>query len=113
MSADAGYRSGRPAALAVSGLLVVTPLAAQELQGDPVAGYVLANRVCIYCHDVERGGSGPSERGAPAFQDVADDPAVNPISLRVFLRSPHETMPDIVLTETQTDDIIAYIMGLK
>lgn len=105
-----GARFALPAAAA---LFAAPPLAAQELQGDPVAGYTFADRVCIYCHDIDRGGSGPSEKGAPAFQDVADDPAINPISLRVFLRSPHENMPDLVLTETQTDDIIAYIMGLK
>ena len=103
------------AAAASLGILTagVRTVTAQHLQGDSTAGYDLANKVCIYCHDVDRGGAGLSEKGAPAFQDVADNPGINPISLRVFLRSPHEDMPDIILTETQTDDIVAYIMGLK
>ncbi len=53
---------------------------------------------------------GVSSAGAPAFQDVADNPA---ISLRVFLRTPHETMPDLILTAAETDNVIAYILSLK
>ena len=113
MRENSKISGGRIVPLAAAGLLAALPLAAQELQGDPAAGYALANRVCVYCHDIEKGAAGLSEFRAPAFQDVADDPAVNPISLRVFLRNPHMNMPDLVLTETQTDDIVAYIMGLK
>ena len=46
---------------------------------------------------------------APAFQTIANDPAVTALSLRVFLRTPHKNMPDLVLTETETDDVIGYI----
>jgi hypothetical protein len=56
---------------------------------------------------------GISLEGAPAFQDVADDSAMTSLALRVFLRSPHEWMPDLMLSETETDDVIAYILSLK
>jgi len=86
---------------------------AQTVSGDPVAGAGFAQEICATCHRVEPGQHGVSLEGAPAFQDVADDPAVTSIALRVFLRSPHEEMPDFMLSETETDDIIAYILSLK
>jgi hypothetical protein len=32
------------------------------------------------------------------------------LSLRVFLRTPHATMQDLMLTPDETDDIISYIL---
>jgi hypothetical protein len=34
-------------------------------------------------------------------------------SLTVFLRTPHDRMPDLSLTREETDDLIAYILSLK
>ena len=33
--------------------------------------------------------------------------------LRVFLRTPHRDMPNFILAEEETDNIIAYIHSLK
>ena len=102
----------RPFCLAAA-LVAAAPVFAQTLPGDPYEGQVLARQVCTACHSVEKGEQGASLSGAPAFQDVADDAAVTALSLRVFFRTPHENMPDLVLSETETDDIIAYILSLK
>ena len=56
---------------------------------------------------------GVSSAGAPAFQDVADNPAIAAIGPRVFLRTPHETMPDLILAAAETGNVIAYILSLK
>ena len=53
-----------------------------------------------------------SRPGAPVFQDVADDPAFSALSLGVFFRTPR-TMPNLIQTEAETDNVIAYILGLK
>jgi hypothetical protein len=34
-------------------------------------------------------------------------------ALQVFFRMPHENMPDLVLTPAETDNAIAYILGLR
>jgi len=94
-------------------LLGAIPALAQTYPGDPVAGANFSRKVCAVCHFVEAEDLGLSWSGAPAFQEVADDPAVTEISLRVFLRTPHEDMPDLMLTPAETDDIIAYILSLK
>ena len=100
-------------AAALAAVLAGFAALAQSVSGDPIAGARLAQDVCATCHQVERDQHGVSLEGAPAFQDVADDPAVTSIALRVFLRSPHEVMPNFMLSETETDDVIAYILSLK
>ena len=102
----------RPTCLA-GALFLAAPVLAQSLPGDPYEGQSLAREVCAACHSVEQGDQGASMRGAPAFQDVANDAAVTALSLRVFFRTPHEQMPDLILSETEIDDITAYILSLK
>jgi len=108
----------RAAAFSISIGLVAAAVAgpgavAQSPSGDPVAGETLAREVCATCHQVDKGQHGTSLEGAPAFQDVADDPAVTSLALRVFLRSPHEAMPDFILSDTETEDVITYILNLR
>ena len=86
---------------------------AETLPGDARAGQELAREVCSTCHKVEKEERGVSAVGAPAFQDVADDPAVTETALLVFFRMPHADMPNLILTPAETDDAIAYILGLR
>lgn len=98
----------------VAPLLALPALAqAETLTGNAWEGQRLAERVCSACHHVEKGGIGSSAIGAPAFQVIADDPAVTETALLVFFRMPHEGMPDLILTPTETDDVIAYILSLR
>ena len=96
------------------GVLAASAAGADEtLPGNPYRGAELARELCATCHFVEKGDRGVSAAGAPAFQDVANDPAVTAISLGVFFRSPHETMPNLILTQAETDNAIAYILSLR
>jgi len=92
---------------------IIAPAGAQELRGDPDAGARFAQRVCAACHVV--GGDWPANprSPAPAFENIAAEPSVTPLSLRVFLNSPHRNMPNLILSEKEADDVIAYIMGLR
>jgi mono/diheme cytochrome c family protein len=91
----------------LAAFLVGSAVLAQSMSGDSVEGEKFAREICVTCHDVGKGQHGISLDGAPAFQDVADEPAVTSLALRVFLRSPHEVMPDLM------DDVITYILSLK
>ncbi|MDA0785365.1 MAG: cytochrome c [Proteobacteria bacterium] len=86
---------------------------AQEMVGDPEAGAIFAQRVCATCHIV--GGDWPANprNPVPAFEEIASTPSVTPLGLRVFLNSPHRNMPNLILSEKEVDDVIAYIMGLR
>ena len=99
-------------------ILMAVPAAApagtdETLPGNAVQGAALARDLCAVCHYVEKGDRGVSSAGAPSFQDVADDPAITAISLGVFFRSPHETMPNLILSQAETDNAVAYILGLR
>jgi mono/diheme cytochrome c family protein len=86
---------------------------AQELPGDPIAGGKLAREVCAACHIVSDDQLVDPDVGAPTFFEVIDDPSVSELSLRAFLQTSHPTMPNLILTLEETDDIIAYILGLR
>ena len=87
--------------------------AAQELPGDPQAGRTLAITECAACHEVETGAQGGMLPDPPGFQRLADNPAMTALALRVFLRTPHGDMPNLILSDAETDDLIAYILGLR
>lgn len=86
---------------------------AQDLPGDPRNGYALASAVCAGCHAIDEGMLEKDFGAAPSFQSIANNPTMTALALRVFLGTPHADMPDLILTEAETDDIIAYILGLK
>ena len=94
-------------------LLWIEAARAEDLPGDPVAGRALVESWCTACHEIEPGFRGPGALNAPAFQDVADDPAVTVLALRVFLRTPHADMPNVMLGPAETDNVISYILSLR
>jgi len=40
-------------------------------------------------------------------------PSTTALSLKVFLRSSHNKMPNLIISDPDTDDLIAYILSLK
>lgn len=88
------------------------PAVADEL-GSAKRGYELSARVCADCHAIEAGEPGGDRPDPPGFQRLADNPAMTALALRVFLSTPHRDMPNLILTEPEIDDIIAWIHSLK
>ena len=93
---------------------------AQPLRGDPASGRQIATTQCGSCHRVlpmlfpDRGEPPPVDKdGPPSFQSVADLSSTTGLSLNVFLRSNHKNMPNLILSEAEADDIVAYILSLK
>jgi mono/diheme cytochrome c family protein len=88
------------------------PAAAQTV--DPTEGARLAETVCSACHLVGPGemGTGPNEH-APSFAAIAAMPSANELSLKVFLRSSHGKMPNIILSPPEAESVIAYILSLS
>ena len=75
---------------------------------DLANGERLAGQWCANCHVID--GSGPSStlpQGPPSFRVAAGH--LNPGELRAFLTHPHGQMPDLSLTRSEIDDLIAYI----
>ncbi len=88
------------------------PAMSQVPVGDAVSGAMIAERWCTGCHAIGPA-RGPATDGAPTLQSIADRPSTTALSLQVFLRTPHARMPDLSLTRDETDDLVAYILGLR
>jgi tetratricopeptide (TPR) repeat protein len=88
--------------------------AAEDLGiGDAKKGLAYARKVCALCHAVERNDAASPDRQAPAFKALADTPGMSPTALLVSFRTPHKTMPDLIIAPEDMDDLVAYIVGLK
>jgi mono/diheme cytochrome c family protein len=87
----------------------VVSATAQSVGGNPLIGRQTATTLCVPCHQI-----GETHRdGPPSFVDIANMPSTTALSLKVFLRSNHQGMPNLIIPDSDTDDLIAYILNLK
>lgn len=84
----------------------------QEL-GAASAGYDYASKICAGCHAVQRGVGASLNEKAPPFEAIANTRGMTERALRVWFQSPHPTMPNLMMSPRQKDDVIAYILSLK
>lgn len=85
---------------------------AAEQSGLAEEGRRIAREACADCHLVEGAGKSPVAE-APAFRAVAGMPSTTSVAIKVFLKTPHANMPDIILRETEIDALAAYILSLR
>jgi cytochrome c len=88
--------------------LMSAVFASGQQVGDPAAGRRLAEASCLQCH-----GSPIAPQKAHAFTAIAAMPSTTAKSLGVFLRTSHPTMPNLILSASERDDVIAYILSLR
>ena len=98
-------------AIAAVTLAMVITASAQPL-GSPSSGRQIVTTTCASCHKTFATATSKTET-PPSFEDIATLPSTTALSLKVFLRSSHNQMPNIILTDAEADDVIAYILSLK
>jgi mono/diheme cytochrome c family protein len=100
----------RPYIWAAAAILAPFMMASAQAQqpGDAAAGKRLADATCAGCHSAPVG-----PRRAPDFRAIAAMPSTTALSLGVFMRTSHPTMPNVMLTPTELDDVISYILSLR
>lgn len=91
--------------------LVHTAAGAPRSRGA-AEGHRLAQAWCQTCHAVEPGLSGLFDT-APSFQSIADRNGTTALSLKVFWRTSHQSMPNLVILPEQADALSRYILSLK
>jgi cytochrome c len=75
-------------------------------------GHRLAKAWCESCHAVESHVlEMPNE--PPSFQAIANQSGITPLALKVFLRTSHKEMPNIVIAPDEADALVNYILSLK
>jgi mono/diheme cytochrome c family protein len=76
------------------------------------SGRRLADAWCKACHAVEPQMAAVSDQ-APSFWAVANRRGTTELSIKVFLRTSHQNMPNLVIAPDEADDLADYIMSLK
>jgi mono/diheme cytochrome c family protein len=100
-------------AIAAATFAAQFPLLAQPLDSGSIAsGRQVAATLCANCHEISPT-MYPTTVVGPKFDDIASLPSTTALSLKVFLRSNHNRMPNLILSGTDMDDVIAYILSLK
>jgi mono/diheme cytochrome c family protein len=84
-----------------------------EEPGDPRSGLPFALKNCAECHAVRSTDDKSPNPQAPSFASVAGTRGITGRALAVWLQTSHPTMPNLVISKQDRDDIIAYIMSLK
>lgn len=103
-------------AFSLLGLMLAVPTAseAENLPGPSVEkGQELAETFCSGCHitRVEQEGTAPV--GPPTFSSIANKPGQTAEQIMGALVAPHPPMPDMHLTNSEMQDIIAYLETLR
>ena len=75
-------------------------------------GFQLAQKICADCHGIGIGLLSPNP-AAPSFFLIANRSSTTELSLRAFVRTSHDNMPNIILEPAQVDDLVTYIGSLK
>jgi len=95
-------------ALAVTLLALITAAAAAQ---DLDNGRRLAQRWCAECHAI---GAKPTRfRRAISFAAIAAKGNVTTENLTAFLLLPHATMSNLSLSQTDAEDLAAFIIAMK
>lgn len=81
--------------------------------GSPARGHDLARGTCAQCHAVEDADSFSPVIPAPTFREIAAAPGMTATALSAALRTPHEEMPDLILSSDEVADLTAYILSLR
>jgi len=93
-------------------VLVLTAAASPSIAADPRQGEQLARQWCANCHVIGDMPAGSVQQGPPSFRAVAQG-KLSADQLRGFLSDPHPPMPDLALTRSEIDELIAYIATLR
>jgi hypothetical protein len=82
--------------------------------GNPVNGRELAREACNPRHRVSRRSTSPRRFViAPDFTAIANTSGMTTTALKAFLATPRPKMPNLILTQEEAADIVAYILSLR
>jgi cytochrome c len=100
------------ASLVIAGALAVPAGALAQPVNRHSLGRQVAMELCSSCHRVTEGQPRP-DRNVASFFAIANLPSTTALSFKVFLRSNHKGMPNLVVSETDSAALIDYILSLK
>jgi mono/diheme cytochrome c family protein len=96
----------------VLGAMAGAGAAAQEPSAS-ARGRAVAEARCATCHAIDRGPAQSPRADAAPFAAIAATPGMTGTALLAALRTPHRAMPNLILDDAETRNVIAYILSLK
>ena len=90
--------------------LALVACSGSAFAADADRGKEFARRVCALCHVVMEG-QNPRNPDAPSFQAIATSQQFREKGMEVLQKN-HSKMPNLALTQQQSDDVGAYIKSL-
>jgi mono/diheme cytochrome c family protein len=100
-------------AIAAFAMAGAAPGAHAQTAGDAAKGRAFASQICSECHNIDKG-QRPSPNGlAPNFEKIARTPGLTAIALTAALRTPHRTMPNIIIPDDDLRNVVAYVLSLQ
>ena len=81
--------------------------------GNAALGLRYAEQTCSECHAVAHGQALSPVPEAPAFDAIANTPGMTRLALYAWLRTPHPSMPNLIVAPERIDDLAAYLATLK
>jgi mono/diheme cytochrome c family protein len=93
-------------------VVLIRPAIAQEA-GDPLKGAAYAREHCVECHTIEGDEQLSPLPKAPTFKAVANSPGMTATALLVWFRTPHPSMPNLIINTEDQRNLAAYIISLR
>ena len=102
--------------LFVTGVVLICLIrtGASQEAGDPQKGVAYAREHCVECHSIggEEQMLSPLPK-APTFKAVANSPGMTATALIVWFRTPHPSMPNLIIDPQDQKNLAAYIISLR
>ena len=76
-------------------------------------GLRYAEQVCATCHAVTAAQGQSPNPNAPSFEVIANLPGMTGTALNAWLHSPHPTMPNLIVSPADRDNVAAYLESLR
>jgi mono/diheme cytochrome c family protein len=99
-------------AIGIAALFLIRMHDAAGAADSASEGRRLAEAWCRTCHAIEPH-TGTLSDQAPSFAAIANRHGTTELSLKVFLKTSHQNMPNLVIAPDQADALADYILSLK
>jgi mono/diheme cytochrome c family protein len=108
------YRSNLAVGAGIALAIAVSSFDSSRAQeaGNARNGFDLAQKICSVCHAVRPAETSSPMASAPSFERIASVSGMTATALKVALRTSHKTMPNLILSEDELNDVIAHILSL-
>ena len=100
-----------PSVFIAAGLAISVEAVAQPDNRHSL-GRQVAIELCSSCHQVTEG-QPLSRQNIASFFAIANLPSTTALSLKVFLQSNHKGMPNLIISESDSNQLIDYMLSLK